>query len=77
MAKVPEQNVKAEAMRLVDSLPENASWDDVMYRIYVRQCVDAGIADADAGRVLDVAEVRRWFGLSASTSSGLKPRLPW
>jgi len=37
--------------------------DDVMYRIYVRQCIDAGIKDADEGRVADVEEVRRRFGL--------------
>ena len=35
-----------------------------MYRVYVRQCVDAGLKDADAGRVVDVAEVRRRFGLT-------------
>ena len=35
-----------------------------MYRIYVRQRIDAGLEDAEAGRVVDVAEVRRQFGLS-------------
>ena len=59
------QTVKSEAMRLVDALPDDATWDDVVVRFYVRQCVDAGIADADAGRVLDVAEVRRKFGLQS------------
>ncbi len=64
MTDSTEHNVKAEAQRLVHSLPDTASWDDVMYRIYVRQCVDAGIADAEAGRVLPVDEVRRRFGLA-------------
>ena len=58
------ENVKTKVQRLVQSLPEDASWDDVMYRIYVRQCVDAGIADAEAGRVVPVEEVRRRFGLA-------------
>ncbi len=56
-------NIKTEAQRLVQSLPDDASWDDVMYRIYVRQCIDSGIADADAGNVVPVDEVRRRFGL--------------
>ena len=30
-------NVKQEAQHLVDSLPDNATWDDLMYTIYVRQ----------------------------------------
>jgi predicted transcriptional regulator len=44
--------IKREAQRLVEQLPEQASWDDLMYEIYVRQAVERGIADADAGRVV-------------------------
>ena len=57
-------NVKQEARRLVDNLPENATWDDLMYEIYVRQAIEAGLADSDARRTLDVKEVRAKFGLS-------------
>jgi hypothetical protein len=63
MSESIQSNVRLEAQRLMESLPEDASWDDVMYRVYVRQCVESGIRDADAGRVLPVAEVRRRFGL--------------
>jgi predicted transcriptional regulator len=45
-------SIKREAQRLVEQLPEQASWDDLMYAIYVRQGVDQGIADADNGRVV-------------------------
>lgn len=55
--------LKEEAHRLVDQLPENATWEDLVYRIYVRQSIEAGIRDAEAGRVESVAEVRRSFGL--------------
>jgi predicted transcriptional regulator len=48
----PARNLKEEAHRLVDQLPANASWDDLMYEVYVRQAVEAGLADADAGRVV-------------------------
>jgi predicted transcriptional regulator len=34
-----------------------------MYRVYVRQAIDAGRQDAAEGRLVDVAEVRRQFGL--------------
>jgi predicted transcriptional regulator len=55
MASAPD--VKREAQRLVEQLPEHASWDDLMYEIYVRQSVERGIADADAGRLIAHDEV--------------------
>jgi predicted transcriptional regulator len=46
-------NIKSEARRLVDSLPDSATWDDLAYEVYVRQSVEAGLADADAGRIVN------------------------
>jgi len=56
-------DLKTAAHQLVDELPPHSTWDDLQYRIYVRQAIEAGLADADAGRVVDVAEVRKQFGL--------------
>jgi hypothetical protein len=55
--------IKDEAHRIVDQLPDDASWEDLIYRIYVRQSIEAGLRDSEAGRVQSVAEVRRSFGL--------------
>jgi predicted transcriptional regulator len=57
-------NVKEEARRLIDKLPEDMTWDDLMREIYVRQSIEAGLADSEAGRTMDVDEVRAKFGLS-------------
>lgn len=57
-------NVKDEARRLVERLPDDATWDDLMHEIYVRQAIDAGLEDSRAGRLTNVAEVRTRFGLS-------------
>lgn len=54
--------VKSDAHRLIDALPHDATWDDVMYHIYVRQCIEAGLEDADAGRIVDLDQVRQSFG---------------
>jgi len=35
-----------------------------MYRIYVRQKIDAGLGDFQAGRVHTHASIRKEFGLS-------------
>lgn len=58
-----EASIKQQAQRLVEQLPDDASWDDLMYRIYVRQAIEAGLADSEAGRVVDADEVRKRFGL--------------
>jgi predicted transcriptional regulator len=58
------QNVKEEARRLVENLPEDVTWDDLMHQIYVRQNIEAGLADSEADRVIEVEEVRKGFGLS-------------
>ena len=46
-------NIKSEARRLVENLPESANWDDVAYEVYVRQSIEAGLVEADAGRLVD------------------------
>ncbi len=56
-------SVKQEAQQLVESLPENSTWDDLMHEIYVRQAIEAGMADGLAGRTTDVKDVRVRFGL--------------
>lgn len=55
--------IKTEAHRIVEQLPDDASWEDLIYRLYVRQSIEAGLRDSEAGRVESVAEVRRSFGL--------------
>lgn len=58
------QDIKKEAYRLLDNLPEKATWDDLMYQIYVRQAIEAGLKDSDEGRTFEVKEVRKRFGLT-------------
>ena len=63
--KIPmPANVKEEVARRVEKLPSDAPWDDLMYEIYVRQAIDSGLVDSDAGEVVSVETVRRDFGLS-------------
>jgi len=57
-------SIKEEAYRLLENLPDTATWDDLMYKIYVRQTIEADLKDSEAGRTIDVSEVREKFGLS-------------
>ena len=54
---------KEDAHKLIDQLPANATWEDLMREIYVREAVERGLADSEAGRTRDVAEVRAKYGL--------------
>ena len=60
---MPTTDIKQEAQRLIEQLPAGATWDDLMYEIYLRQAIEAGLADSATGRTLDVKEVRAKFGL--------------
>jgi len=57
------RSIKEEARRLIDKLPENSTWDDLMDEIYVRQTIEAGLADSEVGKVTSVKQVRVKFGL--------------
>lgn len=55
--------IKDEARRLVERLPDEATWEDLQYEIYFRQAVQAGMEDSQAGRTIPLTEARRRFGL--------------
>ncbi len=59
----PAQTIKQVAHRLIDQLPDGASWKDLMYELSVMQDIEEGMQDSDAERVVDNASVRREFGL--------------
>lgn len=56
-------NIKEDAKRLVERLPDNSTWDDLMHELYVRQTIESGLADSKAGRTQDIKIVRAKFGL--------------
>lgn len=57
-------SIKQAAHQLVDQLPENATWDDVVYEMAVRREIEKGLADSDAGRVTSVEDVMKEFGIT-------------
>ena len=59
-------NIRAQALRLIDKLPDDATWDGLMREIYVRQAIESGLADSRALLTTDVDDVRAKFGLNKS-----------
>lgn len=52
---------KKQALEMMKKLPEKATWDDIMYEIYVRKKIEAGIQAADEGKVVLHGAVRKRF----------------
>uniref|UniRef100_A0A831XEW8 Uncharacterized protein n=1 Tax=Geobacter metallireducens TaxID=28232 RepID=A0A831XEW8_GEOME len=51
--------VKSEVHQLVDALPEDATWDTLIYEINFIAQVHEGLADAEAGRVITTEELMK------------------
>ena len=60
---MPNANRKQVAHQLIDRLPDDATYDDMMRELYERQAIERGLADSDADRVTDNKAVRAQYGL--------------
>jgi len=54
---------KDEAYKLIDQMPKDATWDDLIHEIYVREVIEKGLADSKSGRMKDVNEIRLKYSL--------------
>jgi hypothetical protein len=50
---------KEQARALLENLPDDVTWDDIVYELAARRSIELGLADADKGRVMDATVVRR------------------
>ena len=53
------ETAKEQVQQILQKLPEDASLEDIQYHIYVRQKIQQGVDDVEAGRVLSHAEVQQ------------------
>jgi predicted transcriptional regulator len=45
-------SAKDAARQIIERLPEQVTWDDIMYELYVKQKIEEGLADIEAGRTV-------------------------
>jgi predicted transcriptional regulator len=59
-------SAKEEVRRILEIIPDNASFEDIQYHIYVREKIERGLADVKNGKLLSQEEVeqrmRKWTG---------------
>lgn len=51
--------VKEIVEEILEQLPDETTLEEVQYRLYVRQKIEQGLADAEAGRVITHDEVKK------------------
>jgi predicted transcriptional regulator len=51
--------IKEEAKKMIDRLPDNATWDDIMYELYVKKKIAAGLKAAEEGKVVSHADAKK------------------
>ena len=51
--------VKEEVRRLLERLPDDVSFEDVQYHLYVLQQIERGVRDVEEGRVVSQEEMER------------------
>jgi predicted transcriptional regulator len=51
--------IKEEAKKLIEKMPDTATWDDIMYELYVKKKIAAGLKAADEGRVVSHEEAKK------------------
>ncbi|MCU1310862.1 MAG: hypothetical protein JWO20_1987 [Candidatus Angelobacter sp.] len=50
---------KEQAKKLLEQLPESATWDDIMYQLYVRAKITQGLKDIEQGNPVSHEELTK------------------
>ena len=53
------QTAKEAVRHLIDRLPDQATWEDIMYKLYVKQKIEAGLKAVEEGRAIPHKEMKR------------------
>ncbi len=53
------QSAKEAVRQIIDRLPDQATWDDIMYELYVKQKIEAGLKAVEEGRTIPHEEMKR------------------
>jgi hypothetical protein len=52
-------SVKEEVIQMIQRLPDHCTLEDIQYHLYVREMVEKGMKDIDAGNVVPHQEAKR------------------
>ncbi|MCH8019954.1 hypothetical protein IH785_08840 [candidate division KSB1 bacterium] len=53
------ETAKEKVKKILDTLPDDSSFEDIQYHIYVRSKIEQGLKDIEEGSMLSLEEVER------------------
>ena len=60
------RTAKEEVRRMLDRIPDDATFEDIQYHIYVREKIERGLKDIQEGNLLSQEEIEqrmsKWLG---------------
>ena len=56
--RIKMSKIKEEARKLLKNLPDDVTWDDIMYEIYVRKKISKGLDAIEEDKLLSHDEVK-------------------
>ena len=55
------KTAKVQALDSISRLPADATWEEILYCLYVRRKIEEGIKASQEGRVIEHDEVKKLF----------------
>ena len=59
MKRLAAQTAKEEARAIIDQLPDDIEFAELVYQLYFRHSVEEGLRDIEAGRTVSQEDVER------------------
>ncbi|MEX0783196.1 MAG: hypothetical protein WD557_11140 [Dehalococcoidia bacterium] len=56
--------VKERLQNILDELPDDVSFEDAVYQMYLQAKIGRGLADVEAGRTVSTEEIKSRFRLT-------------
>ncbi len=60
------RTAKEEVKKMLDRMPDDATFEDIQYHIYVREKIERGLRDIEEGHLLSQEEIEqrmsKWLG---------------
>jgi len=54
-----ENRIKKEVIKMINNLPDDSDYDDIMAEIYFRQKIDQGLKQVKEGQTISHKEVKK------------------
>jgi hypothetical protein len=64
---MPKSTLKEEVLKIIEHLPDDATWGNLQYAIDVHRSIEAGLKDSQTSRTVSLEEARRRFGFGTSS----------